>query len=163
MAEGRLPKIKLKWMPKQKRAWGRLKKNWMEVIWKAMNERKLNEGQWEDRKQLSVGVRQRRTTFWNRHTYIHTHTHIHTYRHRWEYNMAHVRCMLDDYCLYIYIYIYIHTHTNTGSECLILIAPVWQQWLHERAWMLLVYEYCLHSWHNWSNSTDGQVTEEKSH
>jgi hypothetical protein len=29
MAEGRLPKIELKWMPKQKRAGGRAKKNWM--------------------------------------------------------------------------------------------------------------------------------------
>jgi hypothetical protein len=36
MAEGRLPKIALKWMPKQKRAGGRPKKNWMEVISKAM-------------------------------------------------------------------------------------------------------------------------------
>ena len=49
MAEGRLPKIALKWIPKQKKARGRPKKNWMEVIRKAMNERKLNEGQWEDR------------------------------------------------------------------------------------------------------------------
>ena len=32
MAEGRLPKIALKWMPKQKRARGRPKKNWMEGI-----------------------------------------------------------------------------------------------------------------------------------
>jgi len=30
---------------------------------KAMNERNLNEGQWEDRKQCSLGVRQRRKTF----------------------------------------------------------------------------------------------------
>jgi hypothetical protein len=30
MVEGRLPKIALKWMPKQKRARGRPKKNWME-------------------------------------------------------------------------------------------------------------------------------------
>jgi hypothetical protein len=30
MAEGRLPKISLKWMWKQKRAQGRPKKNWME-------------------------------------------------------------------------------------------------------------------------------------
>jgi len=51
MAEGRLPKIALKWIPKQKRARGRPKKNWMEGIWKAMSERNLNEGQWEDRKQ----------------------------------------------------------------------------------------------------------------
>jgi hypothetical protein len=50
MAEGRLPKIALKWMPKQKRARGRPKKNWMEGIRKAMNERNLQEGQWEYRK-----------------------------------------------------------------------------------------------------------------
>jgi hypothetical protein len=37
MAEGRLPKTALKWMPKQKRAGGRSKKNWMESIGKAMN------------------------------------------------------------------------------------------------------------------------------
>ena len=67
-----LPKIALKWMPKQKRARGRPKKNWMEGIKKAMNERNLNEGQWEDGKQWSLGVRQRRKTFWTRyiHTYI---------------------------------------------------------------------------------------------
>ena len=35
-----------------------------------MNERNLNEGQWEDRKQWSLGVGQRRKTFWNRYTYI---------------------------------------------------------------------------------------------
>ena len=59
----RLPKTALKWMPKQKRARGRTKKNWMEGIRKAMNERNLNEGQWEDRKQWSLGVGQRRKTF----------------------------------------------------------------------------------------------------
>jgi len=63
MAEGRLPKIVLKWMPKQKRARGRPINNWMEGIRKAMNERNLNEGQWEDRKQWSLGVGQRRKTF----------------------------------------------------------------------------------------------------
>ena len=36
-----------------------------------MNERNLNEGQWEDRKQWSLGVGQRKT-FWNRYTCIHT-------------------------------------------------------------------------------------------
>jgi len=45
LAEGRLPKTALKWMPKQKRARGRPKKNWMEGIRKAMNKRNLNEGQ----------------------------------------------------------------------------------------------------------------------
>ena len=45
MVEGRLPKIALKWIPKQKRARGRPKKNWIEDIRKAMNEGNLNEGQ----------------------------------------------------------------------------------------------------------------------
>ena len=39
------------------------KKNWMEGIKKAMNERNLNGGQWEDRKQRGQGVGQRRKTF----------------------------------------------------------------------------------------------------
>ena len=42
MAEGRLPKIASKWMPKQKRVRGRPKKYWMEGIKKAMHERNLN-------------------------------------------------------------------------------------------------------------------------
>jgi hypothetical protein len=63
MAEGRLPKIALKWMPKQNRARGRPKETWMEGTRKTMNERNLNESQWEDRKQLSQGVGQRRKTF----------------------------------------------------------------------------------------------------
>ena len=63
MAEGRLPRIALKWMLKKKRARGRPKKNWMEGIRKAMNERNLDEGQWDDRKQWRVRVGQRRTKF----------------------------------------------------------------------------------------------------
>jgi hypothetical protein len=35
----------------------------MEGIKKAMNERNLNEGQWEDRKQWSLGFGQNRKTF----------------------------------------------------------------------------------------------------
>jgi len=35
----------------------------MEGIKKVMNDRNLNEGQWEDRKQWRLGVRQRRKTF----------------------------------------------------------------------------------------------------
>ena len=61
-AEGRLLKIALTWMPKQQRAWER-PKNYMEGIRKAMKERNLNEGQWEDRKQWSTGVGQRTKTF----------------------------------------------------------------------------------------------------
>jgi hypothetical protein len=63
MAEGRLPKIALQWMPKQKRARGRQNRNWMESIRKDMYERNLKEGQWKDRKQWSLGVGQRRKTF----------------------------------------------------------------------------------------------------
>jgi len=76
-AEGKLHKIALKCLPKQKRARGRPKKNWMEFIREAMNERNLHEGQWENRKQWSLGLRKRRKTFWNRYPYIHTY--IHTY------------------------------------------------------------------------------------
>jgi hypothetical protein len=65
MVERRLPKIALKWMPKQKRAQGRRKKNGMEGIKKAMNERNLKEGQWEDRKQWSLGVRQEDRKWWS--------------------------------------------------------------------------------------------------
>jgi hypothetical protein len=50
-------------MPKQRRARGRPKKNWMEGIKKVMNERNLNEGQWEDRKRWSLGVGERRKSF----------------------------------------------------------------------------------------------------
>jgi hypothetical protein len=63
MTEGRLPKIALKWMPKQKRAWGRLKKKWIEGIKKAMNGTDLKESQWEVRKQWRLGVGQRRKSF----------------------------------------------------------------------------------------------------
>ena len=63
MAEGRLPGIALRWMPRQLRAQGRPKKNWMEGMRKAMNEINLQEGQWEDRKKWSLGVGQRRKTF----------------------------------------------------------------------------------------------------
>jgi hypothetical protein len=70
MAEGRLRKRALKWMPKQKTAGGRPKKNWMDGIKKVMNERNLSEGRWEDRKKWSLGVGQRIKTFLNRYTYI---------------------------------------------------------------------------------------------
>jgi hypothetical protein len=63
MAEGRLPKIALKWIPKQKTVRRRPKKNWMEGIRQAMNESNLNKGQWEARRQWSLGVGQRRKTF----------------------------------------------------------------------------------------------------
>jgi hypothetical protein len=65
-------------MPKQKRARGRPKKNWMEGIRKAMNERNLMEGQWEDREQRSLGVGQRRESF-ETDIYIYIYTYIYIY------------------------------------------------------------------------------------
>jgi hypothetical protein len=35
-----------------------------------MNERNLNEGQWEDRRQWGLGVRQRIEAFWNRYVCV---------------------------------------------------------------------------------------------
>jgi hypothetical protein len=64
-AEGRLPKIALKWMPKQRRARRRPKKNWMGGIKKSMNGRNLKEGQWEDREQWSLGVGQEDRKQWS--------------------------------------------------------------------------------------------------
>ena len=48
---------------KERRARGIPKKTWMDVIKKTMHESSLSEGQWEDRKQWSLGVGQRRKTF----------------------------------------------------------------------------------------------------
>jgi hypothetical protein len=50
-------------MAKQKTARGRPKKSWMDGLKKAMNERNLNVGQWEDMKRWSLGVGQRRKSF----------------------------------------------------------------------------------------------------
>jgi hypothetical protein len=44
---------------------GREESYWMEGIKKAMNRRNLKEGQWEDREQWSLGVRQPRKTLQN--------------------------------------------------------------------------------------------------
>ena len=43
---------------KTKESTRKTEENWMEGIKKATKERNLNEGQWEDRKQWSLGVRQ---------------------------------------------------------------------------------------------------------
>ena len=60
MAEGRFPGVAFRWKPKQDGARGRPKKNWMEGTRKAMKERNVQEGQWEDRKRWSLGVGQPR-------------------------------------------------------------------------------------------------------
>ena len=60
-----------------------------------MNERNLNEGQWEDRKQWSLGVGQRRKTFWT--WYIRMFVVV--YR-PWSLKMGHTGCyvsLVQDY------------------------------------------------------------------
>jgi hypothetical protein len=52
-------------MPKQRRARGRSKKNWMERIKKATKGINLKEGQWEDREQWSLGVGQEDRKQWS--------------------------------------------------------------------------------------------------
>jgi len=104
MAKGRLPKIALKWIPKQKRARGRPKKNWMQGIRKAMNERNLEEGQWKDRKQCSLDVGQRGKTFWNLYIYIYIYIYVYIYIYIYIY-------------IYVYIYIYIYIYIYAGPSC----------------------------------------------
>jgi hypothetical protein len=59
----------MKWTPSievdadTKESTKKTEENWMEGIGKAMNGRNIIEGQWEDRKQWSIGVGQRRKTF----------------------------------------------------------------------------------------------------
>jgi len=62
MADERLPRIALKCMLKQEST-RKTEEKLDGGIKKAMNERNLNEGQWEDRKQWSLGVGQRRKMF----------------------------------------------------------------------------------------------------
>jgi len=50
-----------------------------------MNERNLNEGQWEDRKQWSLGVEQRRKSF-------EPDIYIHTYIELWRYTLE--KCII---------------------------------------------------------------------
>jgi hypothetical protein len=45
-----------------------------------MNKRNLNEGQWEDKKQWSLGVRQRRKTFWNWYIYIYIYINLYMFQ-----------------------------------------------------------------------------------
>ena len=65
-----------------------------------MNERNLNEGQWEDRQQWSLGAGQRRKTFLNRYIYIYIYIYI---------------CVCLYICTYIYAYVlsYKCYHKNT--------------------------------------------------
>ncbi|XP_044766420.1 uncharacterized protein LOC123322542 [Coccinella septempunctata] len=61
MCDERLPKMILKWTPPERRKRGRPKKTWFEGIEKAMSERNLHPGDWQDRKAWRLGTGRRRT------------------------------------------------------------------------------------------------------
>lgn len=63
MADYRLPKQAMNWIPYHKKKRGRPKITWKEGIRKAMSLRNMQDGQWEDRRQWRLDIGQRRRTF----------------------------------------------------------------------------------------------------
>ena len=61
MDEERLPKIILNWTPTERRRRGRPRTTWMGGIQKAMSERNLQPGDWNDRRGWKLGTGRRRT------------------------------------------------------------------------------------------------------
>lgn len=61
MADERLPKQILKWTPTERKKRGRPKTTWIAGINRAMSERNLLPGDWEDRKRWKLGTGRRRT------------------------------------------------------------------------------------------------------
>jgi hypothetical protein len=68
-----------------------------------MNERNLNEGQWEDSKLWILGVGQRRKMFWNRDIYIYIYIYIYAYKQIHTYT-------------HTYTHTYIHTHVRQACK-----------------------------------------------
>ena len=138
-------------MPKQKRARGGPKKNWMEGIRKAMNGRNLSEDQWEDRKQWSLCVAQRRTTFWNRY--------IHTYR-NYHYSLRNDPEKRSPYvCIcwcYYNIYIYISIQINLSPYCSFCVVGLDRlallSMLHSRLMSFLSKRIAIEGSGDWENA-----------
>ncbi|XP_030753594.1 uncharacterized protein LOC115880517 [Sitophilus oryzae] len=61
MREDQIPKKVLKWIPSERRKKGRPKATWIGGIHKAMSERNLHPGDWENRKGWQLGTGRRRT------------------------------------------------------------------------------------------------------
>ncbi|CAG9839790.1 unnamed protein product [Diabrotica balteata] len=61
MDDDRLPNQILKWTPRERRKRGRQKQSWLGGIQKAMSERNLHPGEWNDRRSWKLGTRRRRT------------------------------------------------------------------------------------------------------
>ncbi|XP_030764170.1 uncharacterized protein LOC115888558 [Sitophilus oryzae] len=61
MSEDRIPEKVLKWIPSERRKKGRPKAIWIGGVHKAMSERNLHPGDWENRKGWQLGTGRRRT------------------------------------------------------------------------------------------------------
>ncbi|KAG8309784.1 hypothetical protein J6590_076967 [Homalodisca vitripennis] len=57
--EERLPTILMEWLPTERRKWGRPRETWKQGISKAMSERNLGPGDWNDRKEWKLGIGRR--------------------------------------------------------------------------------------------------------
>lgn len=62
MQDERIPKMVMKWCPRERRRRGRPKTTWMQGIRKAMSARDLNDGDWNDRQRWRVETGRRRRT-----------------------------------------------------------------------------------------------------
>ncbi|XP_044764516.1 uncharacterized protein LOC123321077 [Coccinella septempunctata] len=63
MAEHRLPKKVMRWIPPEHRKRGRPKKTWIEGVRKSMSERGLDDEACNDRRHWQMGIGQRRRAF----------------------------------------------------------------------------------------------------
>ncbi|XP_046674870.1 uncharacterized protein LOC124363653 [Homalodisca vitripennis] len=59
MDEERLPKILMEWLPTERRKRGRPRETWKQGISKAMSERNLGPGDWNDREEWKLGIGRR--------------------------------------------------------------------------------------------------------
>jgi hypothetical protein len=59
----RLPKIMIHWKPEGRKKRGRPWRTWKDGIHRAMNERDLRMGEWNNRRQWNMKVGRRRQTF----------------------------------------------------------------------------------------------------
>ncbi|KAG8332258.1 hypothetical protein J6590_024452 [Homalodisca vitripennis] len=59
MDEERLPKILMEWLPTERGKRGHPRETWKQGISKAMSERNLGPGDWNDRKEWKLGIGRR--------------------------------------------------------------------------------------------------------
>ena len=59
----RLPKTMINWNPERRKRRGRLRRTWKDGIYRAMSERDLRMGEWNNRRQWNMEVGRCRQTF----------------------------------------------------------------------------------------------------